>query len=58
MKDLGVQGIERCTVELELSAEIRNTSSDGVLGHGVNRTIVRAGYFFLNFMLLRKNRWE
>ena len=46
MKDLGVQGIERWTMELKLISEIRNTSSDGVFGHGVNPTIIRVGYFF------------
>jgi hypothetical protein len=43
MKDLGVQGIERWTVELKPIAEIRYTSSDGVFGCGVNRAFVRAG---------------
>jgi len=33
-------------VELELIAEIRNTTSDGVFWHGVNRIIVRVGYLF------------
>jgi len=41
MKDLGVQGIERWTVELKVIAEIRNTSNDTLFGHGVNHAIVR-----------------
>ena len=43
MKDVGVQGIERWTAKLKLISEIRNKSSDGVFGHGVNRTVVRVG---------------